>query len=207
MDGLGLSMAPRLHFGLTGGIGSGKSTVARMLVECGAICVDTDAISRSLTAQGGAALPALAQAFGADIIDDQGALNRDRMRTLVFSDPAQRQRLEAILHPLIGQEAERQARNAVEQPVVFDVPLLAEASYWRQRVERILVVDCAEQTQIERVMQRNSWPEETVRAIIAQQISRQRRRRIADAVVVNDGASLDELKLEVLALWRLWVRV
>jgi dephospho-CoA kinase len=199
-------MAPRLHFGLTGGIGSGKSTVARMLVECGAVCVDTDAISRSLTAHGGAALPALAQAFGPDILDDEGALNRDRMRALVFSDPAQRQRLESILHPLIGQEAERQARCAGAQPVVFDVPLLAEASHWRQRVARLLVVDCAEQTQIDRVMQRNGWPEPTVRAVMAQQISRARRRRIADAVIVNDGASLDELKLEVLALWRLWVR-
>jgi dephospho-CoA kinase len=198
-------MAPRHHFGLTGGIGSGKSTVAAMLVECGAVCVDTDLISRQLTAAGGAALPALAQAFGAEIIDADGALDRDRMRALVFSDANQRKRLEGILHPMIGLEADRQAAAAGDRPVVFDVPLLAESSRWRQRVSRVLVVDCSTQAQIERVMRRNDWPADTVQRIIAQQIPRAQRRRIADAVINNDSITMDELRLQVQALWRLWV--
>jgi len=205
MDGLGLNMALQQRFGLTGGIGSGKSTVAAMLVECGAVCVDTDAISRSLTASGGAAVPELAQAFGPDIITTDGALDRDRMRALVFSDTNQRKRLEGILHPMIGREADRQEAVAGERPVVFDVPLLAESARWRQRVARVLVVDCSTQAQVERVMRRNDWPAEMVQRIIAQQIPRANRRRIADAVINNDNVTMDELRLQIQALWRLWV--
>jgi dephospho-CoA kinase len=201
---LGLTVAPSLRIGLTGGIGSGKSTVASMLVDCGATCVDTDAISRSLTAVGGAALAALAEAFGADVINAEGALDRDRMRSLVFRDATQRQRLEAILHPMISEEAARQALAAGDRPVVFDVPLLSATSHWRRQVARVLVVDCLESTQVERVMRRNAWPAETVHSIMAQQLSRTQRRRLADAVIVNDHLSLDELKHHVQALWRLW---
>jgi len=206
MDGLGLTVAPRraLTIGLTGGIGSGKSTVARCLVDCGARLVDTDAIARSLTLADGAALPALAAAFGAELIGADGALDRERLREIAFADPAAKARLEAILHPLIGAEAQRQAQDQGAHPVVFDVPLLAESSHWRRRVDRVLVVDCQESTQVERVMQRSGWTEDAVRRVIAQQARRDTRRSIADAVIFNEGLSLDALAAEVRALWVLW---
>jgi dephospho-CoA kinase len=195
-----------MRIGLTGGIGSGKSTVARMLVELGALLVDTDAIARSLTAPGGAALPALAEAFGPQVVGADGAMDRDRMRAIVFADPEAKQRLEAIIHPLIGLEAERQAAAVRPgQPIVFDVPLLAESGRWRDRVDRVLVVDCDESTQVERVMARNGWPAETVQRVIAQQATRAQRRAVADAVIVNDGVSLAALRDRVREVWRAWV--
>ena len=196
-----------LHIGLTGGIGSGKSTVAQTLVELGAALVDTDAIARRLTAPRGVALPAIAQAFGPELVSDQGGLDRDRMRALAFSDPSARRRLEAILHPLIGDTARAEATGAAQAgaaAVVFDVPLLAESAHWRRRVDRVLVVDCEEATQISRVMARNGWAEETVLRVIAQQASRPLRRSIADAVIFNDSLSRQALRDEVLSLWRHW---
>jgi dephospho-CoA kinase len=196
-----------LHIGLTGGIGSGKSTAAQTLVELGAALVDTDAIARRLTAPRGAALPAIAQAFGPELVSDQGGLDRDRMRALAFSDPSARRRLEAILHPLIGDTARAEATGAAQAgaaAVVFDVPLLAESIHWRGRVDRVLVVDCEEATQISRVMARNGWAEETVLRVIAQQASRPLRRSIADAVIFNDSLSRQALRDEVLSLWRHW---
>jgi dephospho-CoA kinase len=193
------------RFGLTGGIGSGKSTVARMLTSCGAVLVDTDAIARSLTLPGGAALPALAELFGTDIIAADGSLDRDRMRRIAFDDPQAKLRLEGVLHPMIGAEASRQATAAGLAPVVFDVPLLTESRHWRQRVDRVLVIDCSEQTQVERVVSRSGWGEETVRRIIGQQAPRIRRRAIADAVIFNEGLTLEALQAEVEALWALWV--
>jgi dephospho-CoA kinase len=196
-----------LHIGLTGGIGSGKSTVAQTLVELGAALVDTDAIVRRLTAPRGVALPAIAQAFGPELVSDQGGLDRDRMRALAFSDPSARRRLEAILHPLIGDTARAEATGAAQAgaaAVVFDVPLLAESAHWRGRVDRVLVVDCEEATQISRVMARNGWAEETVLRVIAQQASRPLRRSIADAVIFNDSLSRQALRDEVLSLWRHW---
>lgn len=198
-------MGRGMHIGLTGGIGSGKSTVAAMLVSCGARLVDTDAIARELTGPGGAAMPALVEALGADIRAADGSLDRDRMRARVFADPAERRRLEAVLHPLIGTTARARAEAAADAVVVFDVPLLTESSHWRQRVQRVLVVDCRTETQVTRVMQRNGWPRETVEQIIAQQATRAQRRRIADAVIVNDGLDRDALADEVRALWRHWV--
>jgi dephospho-CoA kinase len=194
-----------MRIGLTGGIGSGKSTVAALLVECGAVLVDTDAIARSLTAAGGAALPAIAAAFGAQVIGTDGALDRDRMRAVVFADPAAKARLEAVLHPMIGAQAQAQALAAGDRPVVFDIPLLAESGHWRARVDRVLVVDCSEETQVQRVMQRSGWSEATVRSVIAQQASRAQRRAIADAVIFNDGLSLEALRREVRELWSRWV--
>ena len=196
-------MSPR--FGLTGGIGSGKSTVAALLVDCGAALVDTDAISRALTAPGGAALPALQAAFGVTIVGADGAMDRERMRALAFGDGAAKARLEAILHPLIGAEAAQQAAAAGERPLVFDVPLLTESSHWRHRVDRVLVVDCAEATQVERVRQRSGWSEDAVWRVIALQAPRAARRAIADSVIVNQGLSLAQLATEVQALWALWV--
>ncbi len=193
------------RIGLTGGIGSGKSTVARTLVACGAVLVDTDAIARSLTLPGGAALPALAATFGADIIAADGALDRDRMRRIAFDDPRARLRLEAVLHPLIGAEAARQAAMADDAPIVFDVPLLVESRHWRSRVERVLVVDCSERAQVERVVERSGWSEDAVRRVISQQASRAQRRAVADAVIFNEGLTLEALQAEVLALWALWM--
>ena len=193
-----------MHIGLTGGIGSGKSTVATMLVQHGATLVDTDAIARQLTLPGGASMPGVASAFGNSVIAADGGLDRAAMRALVFADPSAKQRLEAILHPMIGAEAARQARQA-PGAVVFDVPLLAESNHWRDRVDRVLVVDCREATQLARVMQRPGWTQEAASAVIAQQASRAARRTCADAVIYNDGLSLEQLALEVNAVWRRWV--
>ena len=201
--------APRptdpLRIGLTGGIGSGKSTVAALLATHGAGVVDTDAISRRLTASGGQAIPALREAFGTTVIDSLGALNRSRMRQLAFDDPAVRHRLESVLHPLISAETDREAASLARSPViVFDVPLLVETPSWRTRVHRVLVVDCSVATQIERVMQRSRWSEASVRAVIAAQAARDQRRAAADDLIVNDGISMAELADRVSALWALW---
>jgi dephospho-CoA kinase len=197
-------VCPGLAIGLTGGIGSGKSTVAALLVECGAVLVDTDAIARALTAPGGAALPALAQSFGPHVVGADGALDRARMRDLAFADAQAKTRLEAVLHPMIGEAARAQALAAGAAPVVFDVPLLAESAHWRARVERIAVVDCSERTQVQRVMARSGWTEDAVRRVIAQQAPRARRRAIADAVIHNDGLDLEALRAEVRSLWHHW---
>lgn len=197
-----------LQIGLTGGIGSGKSTVAQALVGLGAALVDTDAIARRLTAPQGAALPAIALAFGSGMVDAHGALDRDRMRTLAFSDSSARRQLEAILHPLIGENARAEAMAAAQAgaaAVVFDVPLLTESVHWRERVDRVLVVDCEETTQVSRVMARNGWSEEAVRRVISQQASRRLRRSIADGVIFNDSLSRQALDEAVLSLWRHWL--
>jgi dephospho-CoA kinase len=194
-----------LKIGLTGGIGSGKSTVAGLLRELGAHLVDTDALAHRLTAPGGAAIPLIAERFGGEVIDASGALDRARMRALVFSDPEARRALEAILHPMIG--ALTQAEAALAAPgaaVVFDVPLLVESGRWRDRVDRILVVDCSVATQIERVMRRNGWSADQVQRIIDQQASREQRRAVADAVILNDGVTLAELAAQVHTIWQRW---
>jgi dephospho-CoA kinase len=197
-------LAPDAAIGLTGGIGSGKSTVAGLLVELGAHLVDTDAIARSLTAPGGGAMPAVRQAFGPEFVAADGALDRARMRERAFADAGAKAQLEALLHPLIGAEALRQAALAGGRPVVFDVPLLTPASAWRARVARILVVDCTEATQAHRVAQRQGWNDALARSVIAQQLPRAQRRALADAVIHNDGISLDALRAEVQSLWHLW---
>ena len=196
--------AAGMRLGLTGGIGSGKSTVAARLAALGAEVVDADAISRALTAAGGAAIGPLREAFGPQAVDAHGALDRAQMRALAFADPDARRRLEALLHPLIGAECERQAAAAGARPVVFDVPLLAESRHWRARVQRVLVVDCDEATQVERVMRRSGWDADAVRRVIAQQAPRARRRAVADAVIHNVGLSLQALHAEVDALWTHW---
>ncbi len=201
-----MSQVAALRVGLTGGIGSGKSTVARMLAALGAHVVDTDAISRQLTATKGAALPRIADAFGANMIDADGALDRQRMRELVFTDTTARQRLEAILHPMIGEQTRLAAAQAQPgQSVVFDVPLLTESGRWRQQVQRVLVVDCAVATQVQRVMDRSGWDTTQVQGVIAQQATRAQRRAVADAVILNDqNTTLTDLEAEVAALWRTW---
>ncbi len=197
---------PVRRVGLTGGIGSGKSTVCRMLRDLGAWIVDTDAIAHRLTAPGGRALPAIAAQFGAEVIADNGAMDRTRMRERVFADPAQRRALEAILHPMIGEDTRAEAAAAPEGAiVVFDVPLLVESGRWRDQVDRILVVDCPVETQIARVMQRNGWTADAVQRIIDQQASRAQRLAVADDVIVNDGLELEELAAEVRRIWSGWL--
>ncbi|MFN3295143.1 dephospho-CoA kinase [Caldimonas sp.] len=203
MDGPWL---PRpLRLGLTGGIGSGKSTVAAWLRERGAHLVDTDAISRQLTQPGGAGIAPIREAFGEAAITADGALDREFMRELVFRDPLRKAQLEAILHPLIGAEAARQAAQARPgQMLVFDVPLLVESRIWRTRVDQVLVVDCSPERQVERVMRRSGLTEQAVQAIIAQQASRSQRLAAADIIVANDTDTLAGLHATLEALWALW---
>lgn len=176
--------------GLTGGIGSGKTAVADMLGELGAALVDTDAIAHQLTAPGGAAIAALRQAFGAEVIAADGALDRAAMRQRAFTDASAKVRLEAILHPLIGTESERccaEAMAAGAPYVVLVVPLLVESKRYRERVARVLVVDCAEETQVLRVMARSHLPRAEVLRIMAAQATRSERLAAADDVIVNDS--------------------
>ena len=187
--------------GLTGGIGSGKSMVADLFAALGASIVDTDQIAHALTAPQGAAMPALLAEFGAHFARHDGALDRARMRELVFADPGAKQRLETILHPLIGACARAAAQQAVGPYVMFVVPLLIESGYWRERVSRVLVIDCPENVQVERVLARNGLPEQQVRAIMAAQVSRQTRLAAADDVIVND-AGIDALAPQVANLHR-----
>ena len=191
------------QLGLTGGIGSGKSTVAQMLADRGAAIIDADAISRATTASGGAAMAAVREQFGPEFVAADGSLDRARMREKVFKDPTARQRLEAIIHPLVTRETERQAGAAMQagkRCLVFDVPLLAESSRWQGRVDKVLVVDCDPETQVQRVVARNGLSADEVRRIIAAQSSREKRLAIADWVILNDGLSLDELREKVNAL-------
>lgn len=198
-------MSAALRIGLTGGIGSGKSTVAALLAGRGALVVDTDAIARSLTAPGGAALPAIALAFGQDAIGPDGAMDRTRMRERVFGNAAALKQLEDILHPLIQAQAQAQAQSAqVGQTVVFDVPLLVESGHWLSRVDKVLVVDCGAQEQVRRVMARSGWTEAETQRVIAKQASRQARAAVADAVLLNDGISLSTLAKEVDTVWDRW---
>lgn len=193
-------MQDALRIGLTGGIGSGKTTVATMLAGHGAAVIDADAISRQITAPGGAAIDQLRHEFGAEFITPDGALDRSHMRDLVFSQPEARRRLEAIVHPLIGQETARQTHAALtagHRCIVFDVPLLAESAHWRQRVDRVLVVDCSPQVQRARAMHRSQLTQGAVEKIMASQVSRSTRLRVADMVIFNDTLTLDELAREV----------
>ena len=194
-----------LRVGLTGGIGSGKSTVARLLARHGALVVDTDAIARRLTQPGGAAIEPLRSAFGDSVIRPDGGLDRKQMRQLVFADADMRRQLEAILHPMIADEAQREAAAGAGVPVVvFDVPLLVESGRWRGLVHRIVLVDCSEPTQIARVMRRSGWTADGVRAVIATQATREQRRQQADDVLFNDGIDEAELERRVDALWDSW---
>lgn len=174
--------------GLTGGIGSGKSTVADLFVEQGAALVDTDAIARELTMAGGAALPALVAEFSPAIVAGDGAMDRAAMRQLAFSDPSARARLEGILHPLIRQISAERCRAATAPYVILAVPLLVESGSYRERCDRIVVVDCPESRQIERVMARNGLSADEVKAIMAAQATRQQRLAAANDVVINDAA-------------------
>ena len=182
--------------GLTGGIGSGKSAAADLLAARGALVVDTDQIAHQLTAPGGAAMEPIREAFGNGVVAADGALNRPAMRALAFEDPDARKRLEAILHPMIRAESERQCRAATTPYVVLVVPLLIESGTYRERVRRLCVVDCPEDIQVLRVMQRSGLEERQVRAIMAAQASRAERLAAADDVIDN-SAGYAELAVQV----------
>ena len=189
-------VSPTFTVGLTGGIGCGKTTVADLFAARGASVVDTDQIAHALTAPHGAAMPALLDEFGTAFATPEGALDRAKMRALVFADPGARARLEAILHPRIREATAAAALVATGPYVIFVVPLLIESGNWRERVTRILAIDCSEQTQVARVMARNGLPEAQVRAIMAAQVTREQRLAAADDVILND-AGVDALLPQV----------
>ncbi len=196
-----------IRVGLTGGIGSGKSTVLQMLAQLGAAVIDADAISRSTTAIGGAAIAVIGERFGSEFITPEGALDRDRMRDHAYADPLARKRLEEIIHPLVGAESARQVQAALDAGVgciVFDIPLLVESGRWRAQVDRVLVVDCSPQTQVERVVARSGHTPEAVLAIMAAQASRAQRLAAADLVICNEGLSLEQLRDKVVHAARLF---
>lgn len=190
----------RLTVGLTGGIGSGKTTVAHMLAGCGATIIDADAISRSLTEAGGAALMPIKQLFGEEVIGADGALNRGAMREIVFAQPASRTKLEAIIHPLVQMRMSAAIQNAPTDVVVLDIPLLVESPRWRKQIDLIVVVDCNVETQVNRVMQRNGWAASTIEAIIQSQATRGDRLKAADVVIFNEKSNLSILKNQVNSL-------
>jgi dephospho-CoA kinase len=176
----------KFSVGLTGGIGSGKTLVADMFSERGAAIVDTDQIAHQLTAPEGVAISLIRSRFGDDFITDAGAMDRAKMREKVFNDADSKRQLEAILHPLIRIETERAAAHAQGIYLIFAVPLLVESGSWKNRVSRILVVDCPEQLQISRVAARNRLSEAQIRAIMATQTTRSARLAAADDVIIND---------------------
>ena len=188
------------RIGLAGGIGSGKSTVLATLASLGAATIDADAISRATTAAGGAAMPAIAREFGPSFVGPDGAMDRERMRAEVFARPAARQQLEAIIHPLVGAAIRAEGEKAQAEGrrcLVIDIPLLVEGGRWRQALDRVLVVDCLPETQVQRVMARSGLAEAQVRAILAAQAPRAARLAAADAVIFNQGLSLAQLEAEV----------
>jgi dephospho-CoA kinase len=188
--------------GLTGGIGSGKSTVADMFAAHGVRIIDTDHISRLLTQTDGVAIPAIRDAFGENLINPQGALDRCKMRELVFAHPGEKQRLEAILHPLIFAQTRQLAASATDAPyLMIVVPLLFESGRYADWLHRVIAVDCPEKQQIDRTMLRSKLDEAAVRAIMAQQLSREARLTLADEIIVNNG-SLDNLKTQVIGIHR-----
>lgn len=185
---------PALRLGLTGGIGSGKSTVAALLEQRGAFVIDADAISRACTLSGGSAMPTIASTFGQDFVNADGALDRQRMRDHVFARPDARRTLEAIIHPLVGAEVRRLAASSNARCLVFDVPLLVESPHWRHQLDRVVVVDCSHTTQIRRVSQRNAWDAHTIEAVIRTQSPRVQRLAAADAVLFNDTDKIEHLQ-------------
>ncbi len=193
------------RLGLTGGIGSGKSTVARMMSTQGAVVIDADAAARSVTQSEGAAIALIATVFGPEFIAADGALDRDHMRERVYGDADARRRLEAIVHPLVAdlvRSQEEQAERSGCRCLVLDIPLLLESGRWRRHVDQVVVVDCLVETQIERVMARSGLSRDTVQGIVNAQASRRHRLKAADMVVFNDRLSMEQLHSEVIALAR-----
>lgn len=197
-----------LTLGLTGGIGSGKSRVASWLQDWGATVVDTDAVAHELTASGGLAMPMLREAFGPAVERADGAMDRDWMRARVFADHGVRRQLEAILHPLIREETRRQLVQARGLYRVAMVPLLVESGDWRQQVDRVAVVDCEPETQVQRVQARSGLTPETIGRIMNAQASREERLAVAHDVILNDGATTeDALRQRVRQAHEYWAQL
>jgi dephospho-CoA kinase len=196
-----------LRVGLTGGVGSGKSTVGAMLQAHGAAVIDADALVHELTGPDGAALPALRAEFGDDMFLADGMLDRAALRLRVFADDHSRRRLEGVLHPRVRALAEARAKSAEASApyVVLMIPLLVEAGEWRSRVDRVLVIDCSEATQIARVMRRPGLDEAAARSILAAQATRAQRLAAADDVVFNE-APLEHLGARVARLHASYLR-
>jgi dephospho-CoA kinase len=185
--------------GVTGGIGSGKTTAVNLFEKLGASVVDTDAIAHALTQPGGAAIPAISEHFGTAYVQPDGGLDRGAMRARVFSDPAARHELEGILHPMIRERSKAQVEAASGPYVLLVVPLLVEGGSYRSTVDRVLVIDCDEAQQVERVRRRSGLSEGQVRAIMATQATRAQRLQAADDVIHNDAGE-SELAERVRAL-------
>ena len=185
---------PARHIGLTGGIGSGKSTVASFLAASGADIIDADAISRSTTGPGGRAMSAIGAHFGSDFVAQDGSLDREKMRARVFEQVQDKLVLESIVHPLVAQEIQRRIMTSPAHCLVFDIPLLVESSHWRAQLDRIVVVDCSASTQIRRVERRNGWHRTQIEAVISNQCTRLQRLAVADTVLLNDIDDLNVLE-------------
>lgn len=186
-----------MRLGLTGGIGSGKSTVAQFLTEFGATIIDADAVSRHTTAAGGAAIAPIRAAFGEAFIAADGSMNRDKIRSLVFSDAQAKQQLESIIHPLVAEQTTLLAARAERQQcplIVFDIPLLVESAHWRNALRHIVVVDCEPDTQVKRVIARSNWSREMAVKVITAQAARIERLAAADTVIFNDSIELPQLR-------------
>ena len=195
------------RIGLTGGIGSGKSTAAKVLAQLGAAVIDADAMARSVTAPGGPAIAPLRAAFGEAVLDAQGGLDRQRMRELAFADAEVKKQLEAIVHPLVKQAIDQEAQSALAagaRVLVFDIPLLVESGRWRSQVDGVLVIDCSTETQIARVQARNGWPREQILAVIQAQASREQRQAAADWLIVNEGLALEAFEAAVAEWAQQW---
>ena len=192
--------------GLTGGVASGKSTAASLFVLLGAGLIDADAISRNLTSRHGEALPAIAKVFGEDFIED-GALNRTKMRNLVFQNKEERLKLECILHPLITKTIQSEIKTQRFFPyILLDAALLTEKEEWRNKVNRILVIDVPEELQIERLVKSRGLTKEIAEGIIKAQATREERLRYADDVIVNTG-SIADLAAEVSGLHEAYLKL
>ncbi len=199
-------ISQRFNIGLTGGIGSGKTTVANFFQDLGADIIDTDLLAHQLSAPNGGAIEQIRHAFGDSYIDSQGAMDRQRMRSLVFSNPEAKLKLEQILHPLIRSECERIAQLGTGTYPIFVVPLLIESGSWANRVSRILVIDCSEETQIHRVMQRNGFPRSQVESILQAQATRSQ--RIASANdVIDSEVSLVQIQQQVSELHQKYLKL
>jgi dephospho-CoA kinase len=193
-------MRTPLQVGLTGGIGSGKSTVAKMLQAMGAALIDADAMSRQCTSANGDAIPLIQKTFGTELIALDGALNRKAMRELVFHDPSARQKLEAIVHPLVSMEIQTQIQAALAAGVpciVIDIPLLTESKHWRAKLDLVVIVDCTEDTQRERVSMRDHLDMATITSVMQAQSTRLHRVHCADIVLYNDGITHETLEGKV----------
>lgn len=200
--------ARSIRLGLTGGIGSGKSTVGNMLATMGAVLIDADQISKDATGPHGAAIDAIRAEFGNGYVDASGALDRSRMRELVFNEPEARAQLEAIIHPIVSLQSHLKATEAMKagaRMIVHDIPLLAESGQWTRQLDAVLVVDCPVETQLERVVRRSGLAPEMVCGIIASQATRQARRSIADVVITNNAdCTLEALEGQVGQVARLF---